>query len=179
MSAFVVDVNVAIAVNGCSPQADDDCVISCIDALAEVQKGGIVVLDDGMLILREYMRRLSMSGQPGLGDFFMRWIWENQANDLHCERVSLTLRSHDPEDFGEFPSDPALDGFDRSDRKYVAVALTSHLGPHVLNAVDTDWWVYKVALEANGVNIKFLCPQCMKITQGKDKTRLSRRGKKR
>jgi len=161
MSAFVIDVNVPIVANGRSPQADDDCVIACVNALTEIQESGVVVLDDGMRVLDEYIRNLSMSGQPGLGDFFMKWIWENQAVDAHCERVPLTLRRGDPEDFAEFPNDPALAGFDRSDRKYAAVALASRLTPQILNAVDPDWWEYRLALESNGVNVRFLCPQCM------------------
>ena len=161
MSAFVVDVNVAIVANGRAPQADDDCVIACVDALSEVQRSGVVVLDDGMHILGEYIRNLSLSGQPGVGDFFMQWIWENQAVDARCERVPLTPKSNDPDDFCEFPDDPALNGFDRADRKYVAVALSSRLGPEVLNAVDPGWWDYRLALGANGVRVRFLCPQCM------------------
>lgn len=161
MSAFVVDVNVPIVANGRSPQADDDCIVACVDKLDEVQASGVVVLDDGMRILREYMRNLSMSGQPGLGDFFMRWVWENQAVVARCERVSLTPRSDDQDDFVEFPDDSALNGFDRSDRKYVAVALSSQLNPEVLNAVDPDWWEYRLPLEATGVRVSFLCPQCV------------------
>jgi len=161
MSAFVVDVNVPIVANGRSPQADGDCVVACVDKLSEVQASGILVLDDGMRILSEYMSNLSMSGQPGLGDFFMRWVWENQAVDARCERVPLTPANSDQDDFEEFPDDPDLNAFDPSDRKYVAVALASRLKPEVLNAVDPDWWDYRLALETSGVTVNFLCPQCM------------------
>jgi hypothetical protein len=162
MSAFVVDVNVPIVANGRSPQADDDCVIACVGALTEIQESGIVVLDDGMRILDEYIRNLSMSGQPGLGDSFMKWIWENQAVDAHCERVRLTPRGGDPDEFAEFPDDSALAGFDRSDRKYVAVALKSRLNPEILNAVDRHWRDSRPALEAKGLRVTLLCPQCMR-----------------
>jgi hypothetical protein len=156
-----VDVNVAIVANGSSSQADSACVLACIDALTEVKEHGIIVLDDGLRIINEYRRHLSFSGQPGLGDFFFKWMHDNQAVDGRCERVSLTPRNGDPGDFVEFPDDPALNSFDRSDRKYVAAALSSRLAPRILNAVDTDWWNHRTALEANGVQIKFLCPQCM------------------
>ena len=89
MKAFVVDVNVAMVTNGRSPQANDDCLLACLDALEAVYRDGIIVLDDGMRILSEYMGHLNMAGQPGPGDFFMKWVWENQAVSSRCERVPL------------------------------------------------------------------------------------------
>ena len=59
--------------------------------------------------------------------------------------------------FAEFPTDPALAGFDREDHKFAAVALAHQPGARVLNATDEDWWEYRKALEANGVQIEFLC----------------------
>ena len=61
----------------------------------------------------------------------------------------------------EFPDDPALTGFDSSDRKFVAVAVASEIQPALLNATDTDWWEYRVELERHGVNVHFLCPELM------------------
>lgn len=161
MNAFVVDVNVAIVANGRAPHADTICVSACVDALIHIHENGKIVLDDGMRILSEYMAHLSMAGQPGIGDAFMRWVWEHQAVDSRCERVTLTPNPDNPEGFLEFPADPALHGFDPSDRKYVVVALCSREHPEVLNAVDTDWWHYRNALERNGVRLRFLCPQQM------------------
>jgi len=71
----------------------------------------------------------------------------------------LTPIPDDLEQFTEFPDDPELDTFDRSDRKYVAVALTSQNHPAVLNADDTDWWDYKDTLKQNGLHLCFLCLQ--------------------
>jgi hypothetical protein len=161
MKAFVIDVNVAVVANGRDTHADYDCILACINAIEEVYQKGIVVIDDCMLILSEYMNRLKMEGQPGVGDAFMKWVWENQAVGERCERVKLTIRGDDPEDFLEFPNDPELDGFDRSDRKYVAVAIASRKNPVILNAVDTDWWHYKEAFMRNKIRIQFLCPQHM------------------
>jgi hypothetical protein len=61
---------------------------------------------------------------------------------------------------GVFPR-PRLGGFDRSDRKFVAVARASAHGPMIVNAVDTDWWIYRVALQRHGVRVEFLCPDLM------------------
>ena len=92
MTAFVVDVNVAIVANGRSPQANDDCVLACIALLESVCRDGIVVLDDGMRILSQYLGQRSMAGQPGPGDFFMKWVWDNRAVSSRCERVALACR---------------------------------------------------------------------------------------
>ena len=162
MRAFVVDVNVAIVANGHSPQADDDCILACIDALETIHRDGMIVLDDDMRILSEYMRHLQMGGQPSLGDLFMKWVWENQAVPSRCERIVLLRRDEDQEDFDVFPDDVDLRGFDPSDRKYVAVALASWNRPEVLNAVDSDWWHYRTALRRNGVRLRFVCPQHMR-----------------
>ncbi|MHB1156018.1 MAG: hypothetical protein ACYC26_04175 [Phycisphaerales bacterium] len=159
MSAFVVDTNVPVVANDRSTQADPDCVISCIDALGEVRNRGAIVLDDGELILGEYMQNLSMSGQPGAGDVFMKWVWSVQADDTKCERVVLSFRGGGRDDFNEFPDDPDLVKFDRSDRKFVATALASRENPVVLNAVDSDWAEHHRALKKNGINVRFLCPQ--------------------
>jgi hypothetical protein len=159
MSAFVVDTNVPVAANGKSRQADPDCVIACIDILDSIRAGGVVVLDDGMRILNEYMNNLSMSGQPGAGDLFMKWVWNVQADESRCEQVRLTPDPHWADNFKEFPDDADLTTFGPSDRKFVAVALTSRNRPTILNAVDSDWAQRHVALERNGVRVHFLCPQ--------------------
>jgi hypothetical protein len=159
MRGYVVDTNVPVVANGRNEQADPDCVIACIDSLANVREHGVVVLDGGMQILYEYMRNISMSGQPGPGDLFMKWVWTVQADVSRCERVQLTLREGNSGDFAEFPDDADLIHFDRSDRKFVAVALKSANKPEVLNAVDSDWSIHHAALERAGVSITFLCPQ--------------------
>ncbi|NQT36797.1 MAG: hypothetical protein HQ581_04875 [Planctomycetes bacterium] len=156
MSAFVVDTNVAVVANGKSPQAGPQCVLACIEAL-RTAIDEIVVLDDRRRILREYMGNL-MAGQPGAGNMFMKWVFVNQAVPSRCELVPLTPRSTDPEDFSEFPDGEALSGFDRSDRKFVAVALASQNSPKILNAVDSDWWDFRVQLAEHGVRVSFLCP---------------------
>jgi len=157
--AFVVDTNVAVVANGKSPQADPDCVIACIDELAVIRDRAIIVLDDAGLILSEYMKNLSISGQPGSGDFFMKWVWEVQADASRCEQVHLTESDCHPCGFLEAPNDPELAGFDRSDRKFLAAAKACSRCVQVLNAVDSDWERHHVALVRNGINVKFLCPQ--------------------
>lgn len=104
------------------------------------------------------MRHLSLSGQPGPGDAFLKWVWNVQATD-RVLKAKVTPTADDTSELQEFPLDPRLDGFDKDDRKYVAVALSSQRNPPVLNAVDSDWWDYRKPLEDNGVAIIFLCPE--------------------
>lgn len=159
MSYVVVDTNVPVVASGRSEHAGPDCVVACINALAEVYQQGIVILDDTGLILHEYMTNLSMSGQPGAGDFFMKWIWSVQADERYCRLVHITLAPDVSENFAEFPIDARLVKFDPHDRKFVAVALISGYEPKILNAVDSDWANHFVALSENGLHISFLCPQ--------------------
>ena len=164
----IVDTNVAVVANGrgSSPQASSSCVLTCVGRLRDLQLHHTLVLDDGWRILREYLRDLSPTGQPGVGDAFLKWVLTNQANPARCAQVHITPRgSPQPEsEFCEFPDDPALDGFDPSDRKFVAVALAHADHPPILNAVDTNWWPYREVLCGHGVRVDFLCPDAMPST---------------
>ncbi len=155
----VVDTNVPIVANGRAEQADPSCVLTCIAILRRTQDERLVLLDDKDLILGEYIQNLNFSGQPGPGDIFFKWLFDNQSNPKHCRKVPVTI--HPVRGFQEFPEDSNLDSFDRDDRKFVAVVLGSGTGPNVLNASDTDWWCYREELSRHGVEVDFLCPSLM------------------
>jgi hypothetical protein len=159
MSFFVVDTNVPVVANGRSQQAGPDCVISCLNALDEIYRNGTIILDDKMLILREYMNNLNLSGQPGPGDAFMAWVYDNQAVTNRCKQVHITPLEEDSTNFIEFPQNDQLRTFDHSDRKFVAVACNCEVMPEILNAVDPDWEEYFDALSQAGLQIRFLCPR--------------------
>lgn len=158
MPAVIIDTNVLAVANGKAEQAGVDCVMSCISALESARRESVMIVDSGYRIFDEYRRHASLSGQPGLGDMFLKWLWNNQANQTHCKQVEITPSSTNPDDFEEFPADIRLASFDRSDRKFVAVALASHESPTVLNATDSDWWNFRTPLEENGVYPQFICP---------------------
>lgn len=161
MSAFVIDTNVLIVANFNASHASPGCALSCIDILKEIRENHTVVVDSvqgNSRILDEYQRHNSHRGQPGVGDAFFKWLWDNQIVTAHCERVRITPLPDDPDSYEEFPPDPGLQGFDRADRKFVAVALASESDPVVLNAVDSDWLEFRERLEGHGVSIRFLCP---------------------
>ena len=155
----VVDTNIAVVANNQAPQADPDCVLACVNALEQIVKHEGICLDSGMRIIEEYLGNLSLSGQPGAGDAFMKWVWQNQGNRRICEQVEITALDESGQNFKEFPQDSRLAKFHRKDKKFVAVASASKNNPKVLNAVDSNWWDYRKILNENGIQIKFLCPE--------------------
>ena len=153
---LAVDTNVPMVANGDSPQASRACVIACQDRLLQIVTGrSRLLLDDGFEIYREYLGRLSLGGQPGVGDAFAKWVHDNQFNANRCERVRLN--HHETRGYEEFPDDPELCDFDLDDRKFAAVVRASRKGGAVLNAVDSDWWVFQVVLALNGIAVRFAC----------------------
>ena len=155
-----MDTNVAIVANGReTPQADEDCIHKCIVQLSRIRDTYCLLLDDDNLILTEYRRHLHPSGEPGPGDAFFKWLFENQARQEYCRIVPV--HPHPDREFEEFPEDPDLNTFDRDDRKFVAVAVASGTSPRVLNASDTDWWPHRQALQRHDVEVVFLCPDLM------------------
>lgn len=160
MRAAVVDTNVLVVANEASAHATLDCIITSIDALSALRRSGVVALDDEFLILEEYRRRASPAGQPGIGDAFLRHLYDNLYNEAVCRLVTVT--PIEDGSFAEFPADDRLANFDRDDRKFVVVALGCKPTARVLNATDTDWWHHREALEDNGVQVRFLCPELMR-----------------
>ena len=155
---WVVDTNVAVTANGGHPRAEQACRERCIEALEQVRAGRLC-LDESRQILDEYFRRLSPSGEPGPGDAFLYWVLQNEFNPNHVLRVAIEAEG---DELRPFPDDAELAGFDRSDRKFVAVALASRRRPTILNATDRrSWWAFRAPLERHGLRIRFLCPQLM------------------
>lgn len=161
MSVVVMDTNVAVVANGRETHADTGCIRACITTLRDLREHHQLLLDEIGLIIREYRGRLLPSGQPGPGDAFFKWLWDNQGNVTHCRQIVVTPTA-DGRDFEEFPDDPDLASFDRDDRKFVAVAIASGVCPPILNASDTDWWHHRKALLRNGVTVQFLCRELMR-----------------
>lgn len=152
----------ALAANGRDqcPQASKGCVISCVQRLSVITVKEKIVLDDGNHIFDEYQHYLAWDprDQQRVGYAFFKWVHDNQYNPDKCDRIHISPRSGDGGNYLEFPDDPDLQTFPRDDRKFVAVALAHPTRPPILNAVDTDWWIFRKALERNGVCLEFLCP---------------------
>ena len=162
----IVDTNVPVVANLTKDPlniSDDlvDCVDACIAAIEYVTSGqGILVIDDGNEIFDEYRKQLSMNGQPGIGDHFMKWVHDHQYHVAEIDRVNI---SKEGESYAEFPDHDGLDNFDISDRKFVAVANTHSERPPILEATDSKWWGWKDALKSVGIRVIFLCPEYVKM----------------
>ena len=157
----VVDTNVPILANRAKdpltiPDELAPCVLSCILAVEHVVKNGGLVIDSGDEIFDEYRRNLSLKGQPGMGDRFVKWVHDNRWNFPDEDRVAITKIG---DSYTEFPFHEGLFDFDISDRKFVAVANAHPAKPPILQAADSKWWGWKDALAEMGITVRFLCPQ--------------------
>jgi len=154
----LVDTNVPKTANlALNPNTIPDelqcCVSACVDAIDAVVTKGHLVIDDGDEILTEYIQNLKLSGQPGVGDRFMKWVYNNCGK---FDRVKITK---DGGSYKEYPTDEGLEKFDPSDRKFIAVANAHPEKPPILEATDSKWWGYKDILDEAGIKIEFLCPE--------------------
>ncbi len=157
----VVDTNVPITANlATQPDPGSDvpyaCVQACIEAIDHVIKKRGLIIDTGDEIYGEYRHKLSMKGQPGVGDRFMKWVHDNRWSLPDDHRVRIT-RSGDS--YEEFPMHDGLNNFDGSDRKFVAVSNAHPEKPPILQATDSKWWGWRDALAEVGIKVLFLCQE--------------------
>jgi hypothetical protein len=160
-SKYVVDTNVPKVANlATAPMEETDipleCILVCIEAIDYVKNKRALIIDAGDEIFTEYRKQLSMKGQPGLGDVFMKWVKDNRWTLPETNRIHLTPKENS---YQQFPDDTRLAGFDPSDRKFVAVSNGHPEKPPILEATDSKWWGYKEILSELGIEIKFLCPE--------------------
>lgn len=158
MATVVVDTNVPLCANGKS-HVSAECVRVCAREVRNIQNKGSIALDDGWRIVGEYKNKLSLSGQPGVGDAFLKWVLTNINNPSRCQQVRLTQDPGDPNRFEEFPAHEGLQDFDPSDKKFVAVSAAHPERPPILQATDSKWWGWNDALQEAGITVNFLCPE--------------------
>lgn len=155
----VVDTNVAKTANHATqPDLSSDvpveCVLACVEAIEHVIKKKGLVIDADDEIFDEYRQQLSMSGQPGMGDSFMKWVHDHRWSLPDSQRVAITPND---ESYNEFPTHGGLANFDNSDRKFVAVANAHSDKPTILQATDCKWWGWEDALSECCITVQFLC----------------------
>lgn len=168
---FLVDTNVAVVANQPtrppepSERLSDECVETCINVIVQLigdEKGRRLILDEGGEILEEYCKNL-IKGQPGVGDRFLKWVL-TQAPALPKDQLVPITKCKDSkgdDSYKEFPSHEGLVNFDRSDRKFIAVAnaYSEKNKPKILEAADSKWWGWKDPLREVGIEVIFLCPE--------------------
>lgn len=157
MKHFVVDTNVPIVANGRPDPSRGGkavtvtCRLAAIDFLEQLLLNGRLLIDVAGEIQGEYRAHLNPRGQPGVGDRF--YLAVLQSAPQRITRVSLPKRPSG--DFADFPNDPTLASFDRSDRKFAALARRARAPVAV--TTDSDWANHKAPLIANGIKLRFLC----------------------
>ena len=152
----IVDTNVCVVSN--RPQGMPlQCVSNCARCLHEIVTKGILVMDTGGIVFAEYKRHLSFAGQPGPGDVFFKWMVDNRYRPDRVAQVALTPHAVREGEFAEFPDDPELEGFDRDDRVFVALALAHQSRPAIQNASDSDYWHHRDALAKHDVMVNHVC----------------------
>lgn len=164
---LIFDTNVLIVANRQSEQADEDCELEAARALYDAMREHIVLIDTHGLATSEYDTYCRRSGRPGVGDLFFRSLLDNIANERRVARINI---GSTPEEVDS--AVPAtLRDFDPSDRKWIALHLAGS-ADSIINAVDSDWAQRKDDLEAVGVHVVELCPQCLstrKISRSKSR----------
>jgi hypothetical protein len=156
---MIIDTNVIVSVDDRDPVAKPHCIVRCIDTISKA-RDSIVALDDQDLIITEYLRNVVGSYPLAVGAQFVLDLRNNRFDPDRCERV--TIRPNPEREFDEFPDDPRLATFDRSDRKFVAVAIAAASPHQIYNAVDSDWAAVDAALDDHGVSVVYLCPSVTK-----------------
>lgn len=136
------------------------CVLACIVAIDHVVKKGGLILDAGEEIFTEYRNNLSMSGQPGVGDRFMKWVHDNRWGFPAADRVTITKNG---DSYDEFPDHDDLADFDISDRKFIAVSNAHPDKPRIIQATDSKWLGWRDALAEFGITVDFLCLEYVEI----------------
>jgi hypothetical protein len=149
----VVDTNVGIVANdkiGGVGSRPPECVRACVELLGDIMRYGCVALDLNWEIIGEYKHELRSTGEPGIGDAFLKWILTNYANPNRCHQVEIRATTIPPE----------LKGFDPADHKFIKTAIASG-GARIAEATDSEWWFRRADFEEAGIGIDFICPSCI------------------
>jgi len=158
----VVDENVLVVANDLTketlglatsfPDASEDCRISCAEYLHDIVKNGRIILDSDSEYFDKYRSHASLSGQPGVGDVFLRMVYERGYVTSWATRI--TIRNGDdyllPDSFKSSP-------FDNDDYLWVAGAYNSTSPSEIANACDSDYDECVDDLNAIGVRVNQLC----------------------
>ena len=147
----MVDTNVAVVAEGRSDLVSAGCAEACEEALKALVEEGVVVVDEGGLIVAEYQKQLGY-GPGGVGARFFKHVCDHQYGEVKVKRVPIT-KACDQRGFKELPRNR----LDPSDRKFLATAVVGEA--RILNAVDSDWAEQRGLTDDLGVEVVQLCPE--------------------
>lgn len=148
----VIDTNVALVT-----KLDGDWPAELTDACEELleqilERREPVVTDAEGEILDEYLNQLSLSGQPSLGDEFVRYVFTSRFGWAPRYRPEIRPDPTTEHRYGVLGDDDA--DIDPSDRKFVAAAKVADVP--VVQATDSKWLEWGPALERHGVTVEYV-----------------------
>jgi hypothetical protein len=154
-ATVVVDTNVILVANEAHADVSPECVMECVKQLQSLMLSGSIAIDDAYRIIKEYQSKTNPRKGKGAGDVFLKWVLTHLADPNRVHLVAITEIAKDR--FHEFPVPDLEANFDRSDRKFAAVANAHAQKPPIWQAVDCKWLDWWPNLHAAGVTVEFLC----------------------
>jgi hypothetical protein len=148
----IIDTNVFITANGRNvPQVASSGTLKCFAFVKSLFTDTTVSVDSNEEIFHEYFQHMNWSGEPGIGDNFVSWLYYNQEDKKVCEKVSIREKLTD--NFSAFEKKDELYSIDPGDQKFVAVYLSCGHDNAIYNACDSDWEKEKPILQKHGINV--------------------------
>lgn len=136
---------------------DLDCAHKCVCFLNKFVKdhANILVLDRGRRIIKEYLNayREVVHGGPDYATVFFRTVIGGKSAFHVDDSTEITPNG---DGFCEYPSDVRLVDFDRSDKKFIALANAHALHPQIVEGADSKWWGIKDVLAEYGISVLFV-----------------------
>jgi len=161
MAELILDTNLPLIAKGVS-NFSAECIEACKGWLDEIfDNQHLIVIDDEYHLLDEYRNSMDSSGPQDYGNRFLKWIYTNQGNPALVKQVHIhSIGGHD---FSEFPESLRQIGFDRSDRKFVALAIANNCQAPIIQAGDSKWIGWQGSLAEHGVNLILPCLSELKM----------------
>jgi hypothetical protein len=161
MPDFILDTNVLIVASAADPSSPfDDTHVPPAEtgivfewlAAFRADASRRMVWDDAWEIYAEYRRKLTDQ------DYGLRVLAEKMAT------ARFVRIERDGDGSAKVPGE--FDRFDRSDRKFLAVALADPEGSAIVNASDTDWLEIERELHGEGVEVIHLIERWLRESYG-------------
>ena len=157
MNKIILDTNVpakaAVSPATCPPE-ELKMQKACMEYIGELVKSKEkkLVLDLDHEIWKEYHNNVCNSSN--IGKIFFRWLYEYYATISPEDHIKLNKGSDGK--YVDYPYDVETQGFDESDKKFVALANAHQEKPPIIEAADGKWLGYEQSFAKYGIHIEFL-----------------------
>lgn len=150
---LVIDTNVLMIADRRGSDITQLCVDSAIECVASLSDGNVICLDEDDAILDEYAANIKEIRPYSLVAKLLIDLRQQRYSASNIHRAPLP-KNHAGE-YKDCPQSLIDANFDRSDRKFVALAKVTQAT--VCNAVDTDWFDHADLLCREGIQVNNLC----------------------